>query len=173
MDDAARLPAPRLGGIHGIDRLPFEMFLIHEARLLDSRRFRDWMGLFTDDGTYWVPAVPDQSSPFDQASLFYDDRQLMQTRIDRLEHPRIHMQTPPSRTVHLIGNVEAFKTAREGTMMVRSNFSISEFWSGETRTLTGSYGHRFVEIDGQGLIQCKRVDLIEFDQSLRNPSIVL
>ena len=28
--------------------------------LLDARRFRDWMGLFTDDGTYWVPAVPGQ-----------------------------------------------------------------------------------------------------------------
>ena len=35
------------------------------------------MGLFADDGTYWVPAVPDQESPFDQASLFYDDRELM------------------------------------------------------------------------------------------------
>ena len=44
------------------------------------------------------PAVPDQQSPFDQASLFYDDRDLMKTRVDRLEHPRIHVQTPPSRT---------------------------------------------------------------------------
>ena len=84
----------------GIDRGPFEDFLIHEARLLDERRFRDWMALFAEDGTYWVPAVPDQKSPFDQASLFYDDRDLMKTRIDRLEHPRIHVQTPPSRTAH-------------------------------------------------------------------------
>ena len=83
----------------------FEQFLFHEARLLDDRRFRDWMNLFTEDGTYWVPAVPEQDSPFDQASLFYDDRDLMQTRIARLEHPRIHVQTPPSRTAHLVGNV--------------------------------------------------------------------
>ncbi len=61
----------------GIDRAPFELFLIHEAALLDQRRFRDWMALFADDGTYWVPAVPNQESPFDQASLFYDDRELM------------------------------------------------------------------------------------------------
>ena len=91
-------------GASGIDRAPFEQFLIHEARLLDERRFRDWMELFTEDGTYWVPAVPDQESPFDQASLFYDDRELMRTRVERLEHPRIHVQTPPSRTAHLIGN---------------------------------------------------------------------
>ena len=64
-----------------MDRATFEDFLIHEAGLLDSRRFRDWMGLFADDGTYWVPAVPYQQSPFDQASLFYDDRDLMRTRV--------------------------------------------------------------------------------------------
>ena len=93
------------------DREPFELFLIHEARLLDERRFREWMELFTDDGTYWVPAVPNQSSPFDQASLFYDDRDLMKTRIDRLEHPRIHIQTPPSRTAHIIGNVTVVASA--------------------------------------------------------------
>src|SRR4029077_17783690 len=69
-------------------------FIIHEARLLDARRFRDWMALFADDGPYWVPAVPDQTSPFDQASLFYDDRELMKTRDGRLQNPRAHLQTP-------------------------------------------------------------------------------
>ena len=53
-----------------VDRASPENFLIHEAALLDARRFRDWMGLFAEDGTYWVPAVPDQDNPFDQASLF-------------------------------------------------------------------------------------------------------
>ena len=88
-------------GAAQIDREPFEHFLFHEAHLLDQRRFRDWMALFAEDGTYWVPAVPNQDSPFDQASLFYDDRDLMKTRVDRLEHPRIHVQTPPSRTAHI------------------------------------------------------------------------
>ncbi len=92
-------------GAAGVDRAPFEKFLFHEAALLDARRFREWMALFADDGTYWVPAVPNQDSPFNQASLFYDDRELMKTRVDRLEHPRIHVQTPPSRTAHLIGNI--------------------------------------------------------------------
>src|ERR1700722_20606291 len=92
-------------GASGIDRAPFELFLIHEAALLDERRFRDWMELFAEDGAYWVPAAPNQESPFNHASLFYDDRTLMKTRIDRLEHPRIHIQTPPSRTAHIIGNI--------------------------------------------------------------------
>ena len=40
------------------DPQAIEAFLIHEARLLDDRRFQDWLGLFTDDGWYWVPIEP-------------------------------------------------------------------------------------------------------------------
>ncbi|MBV8111708.1 MAG: hypothetical protein JO012_18275, partial [Hyphomicrobiales bacterium] len=51
---ASRAPAPPAAA--GIDRAAFETFLIQEARLLDERRFREWMELFAEDGTYWVPA---------------------------------------------------------------------------------------------------------------------
>ena len=40
-----------------------ELFLLHEARLLDQRRFEEWMELFTEDGYYWAPARPDQPAP--------------------------------------------------------------------------------------------------------------
>ena len=109
-------------------RETFELFLIHEARLLDERRFREWMNLFTEDGSYWVPAVPNQQSPFNQASLFYDDRQLMKTRIERLEHPLIHVQSPPSNTVHLVGNVtiESRDDAR-GEVVIASSVIMTEY----------------------------------------------
>jgi 3-phenylpropionate/cinnamic acid dioxygenase small subunit len=31
-----------------------EQFLYREARLLDERRFRDWLELFTEDVHYWI-----------------------------------------------------------------------------------------------------------------------
>ena len=31
-----------------------EQFLYREARLLDERRFHDWLELFTDDARYWM-----------------------------------------------------------------------------------------------------------------------
>ena len=71
------------------DREAIERFLIHEAMLLDDRRFEEWRDLFVDEGTYWVPLRPDQPSPETEASLFYDDKRLMQTRIERLRHPQI------------------------------------------------------------------------------------
>lgn len=148
------------------DRATFEEYLIHEARLLDQRRFRDWMALFTEDGTYWVPAVPDQTSPFDQASLFYDDRDLMRTRIERLEHPRIHVQTPPSRTAHLVGGVtiEASDAAK-GEYVVGSTVIMVEYRDEAQRLFAGRQQHR-LRRDGTGwrIVQ-KRVDLINCDSA--------
>jgi 3-phenylpropionate/cinnamic acid dioxygenase small subunit len=148
----------------GLDRAAFEDFLINEARLLDERRFRDWMELFADDGTYWVPAVPDQNSPFDQASLIYDDRDLMRTRIERLEHPRIHVQTPPSRTAHIVGNlvVEEADQAK-GEYVVGSTVIMVEYRDDAQRLFAGRQRHRLRRTGDTFCIVQKRVDLINCD----------
>jgi benzoate/toluate 1,2-dioxygenase beta subunit len=165
MDAKTGNPTPP-GGVAGIDRAPFELFLIHEAQLLDTRRFRDWMALFTEDGTYWVPAVPDQDSPFTQASLFYDDRELMKTRVDRLEHPRIHVQTPPSRTAHLVGNtiVEQADEAA-GEYVVGSTFIMVESRDDQQRVFAGRQHHRLRRDGASFRIVQKRVDLINCDSA--------
>ena len=122
------------------------------------------MALFADDGTYWVPAVPDQESPFDQASLFYDDRDLMKTRIDRLEHPRIHVQTPPSRTAHLVGNV-VVEDADEakGEYVVGSTVIMVEYRDDAQRVFAGRQRHACAATATSFRIVQKRVDLINCD----------
>jgi len=145
---ASRAPAPAAAA--GFDRAAFETFLIQEARLLDERRFREWMELFAEDGTYWVPAVP--------------DRELMKTRVERLEHPRIHVQTPPSRTAHLVGNVllEQADEAK-GEYVVGSTVIMVEYRDEAQRLFAGRQRHR-LRRDGAGLrIVEKRVDLINCD----------
>jgi benzoate/toluate 1,2-dioxygenase beta subunit len=150
----------------GVSRATFEDFLIYEASLLDARRFRDWMGLFAEDGTYWVPAVPDQKSPFDQASLFYDDRDLMKTRIDRLEHPRIHVQTPPSRTAHLVGNVVIEdRDAARNQYGIGSTVIMVEYRDDAQRVFAGRQHHRLRRNGDSFHIVQKRVDLINCDSA--------
>jgi len=56
--------------------------------------------------------------------------------------------------------------------MLRSNFLISEFWGDETRLLAGWAGHRVVRGDDGWKIQAKQANLIDCDQSIRNPSII-
>jgi benzoate/toluate 1,2-dioxygenase beta subunit len=149
----------------GLDRATLELFLIHEARLLDERRFRDWMALFTEDGSYWVPAAPDQQTPFGQTSLFYDDLELMRTRIDRLEHPLIHVQTPPSRTVHLIGSVtvEPSPVSTDlpaSDVLVHSSAITAEYRLDQQRLFVGRQQHWLRRVDGALRIVRKRVDLV-------------
>jgi 3-phenylpropionate/cinnamic acid dioxygenase small subunit len=147
-----------------IDRVAAEAFLVNEARLLDERRFRDWMGLFTEDGIYWVPSTPDQKSPLDQASLFYDDRELLKTRIDRLEHPLIHVQTPPSRTVHLVTNVTV-EPAESGDVTIVSNVLMVEYRLDRQRIFAGRQQHRLRFLDSAWRIAMKRVDLVNCDSA--------
>jgi benzoate/toluate 1,2-dioxygenase beta subunit len=124
------------------------------------------MALFTEDGTYWVPAVPNQQSPFNQASLFYDDRELMKTRVDRLEHPRIHVQTPPSRTAHMVSNIvveQADETT--GEYVVGSTFIMVEYRDEQQRVFTGRQHHRLRRDGASFRIVQKRVDLINCDSA--------
>jgi 3-phenylpropionate/cinnamic acid dioxygenase small subunit len=165
METAAAAANPKQSAC-AIDRALFEAFLFEEARLLDMRRFRDWMALFDEDGTYWVPATADQQSPFNQVSLFYDDRDLMKTRIDRLEHPRIHIQTPPSRTAHLVGNaiVDEADDAK-GHYVVSSTVIMIEYRDDQQRIFAGRQIHTLRRTgDGFSIVQ-KRVNLINCDSA--------
>jgi 3-phenylpropionate/cinnamic acid dioxygenase small subunit len=122
------------------------------------------MELFTEDGIYWVPSTPDQKSPLEQASLFYDDRELMRTRIDRLEHPLIHVQTPPSRTVHLVTNVTV-DAGETGEVAILSNVLMVEYRLDRQRVFAGRQQHRMRFENGAWRIAVKRVDLVNCDSA--------
>jgi benzoate/toluate 1,2-dioxygenase beta subunit len=151
----------------------FERLLYREARLLDRLMYEEWLTLYAPEFVYWVPSTVGGGDPRREVAVTFDDRRRTEDRIYRFRTGYAWSQAPPSRTTRMVGNVEVFTTDRPDVTMVRSNFSIGEFWAGETRTLMGWAGHRCVERDGKWLIQCKQVNLIDCDQSLRNPSIVL
>ena len=151
----------------------FRMLLEREARLLDQLRYEDWLALYTAECIYWVPSTPNAGDPRREIAVMFDDRRRLEDRIFRLRTGFAWSQAPVSRTVRLIANVEVFATARADVHMLRSNFLISEFWGDETRILTGWAGHRVVRADDEWKIQAKQVNLIDCDQSIRNPSIIL
>jgi hypothetical protein len=53
--------------------------------------------------------------------------------------------------------------------MMRSNLLLAELRAGESRQLAAWCAHRLAH----GKIEAKQVNLLERDQSLRNPSILL
>jgi 3-phenylpropionate/cinnamic acid dioxygenase small subunit len=156
-----------------VERERFRMLLEREARLLDQLRYEDWLTLYAPECVYWVPATPNAGDPRREVAVMFDDRRRLEDRVYRLRTGFAWSQAPASRTVRLISNVEVFATGDDTVRMVRSNFLISEFWGDEIRLLSGWTGHRCVAQDGRWLIQAKQVNLLECDQSIRNPSIVL
>ena len=152
-----------LRGSNRLDVRACELFLLHEARLLDEGKFDDWLALFTPDVRYWVPSEPGQESPLDTVSLIYDDRRLLETRVRRLSSPRIYSQEPRSRTSRIVTNVTIEEDPDPASTLVRSKFMLVEFRRNEQRIFGGTSFHRLTEADGEIRIAWKRVDLVNCD----------
>jgi benzoate/toluate 1,2-dioxygenase beta subunit len=104
-------------------------------------------------------------------AIYFDDRRRLEDRIFRLRTGKAWSQVPASRCIRQITNVEVFRAGAEGEkrLMVRSNLLMTEFRAGETRLLAAWCAHRLAG----GKIEAKQINLVERDQSLRNPSVLL
>ena len=87
-----------------------EQLLYQEASLLDRPDLDAWIELYTDDGTYWMPAIEDQEDPLNHVSLFYDDRVIMEVRRRNFVHPRAASKDYKVRSSHIISNIQVTET---------------------------------------------------------------
>ena len=121
-----------------------EQFLYREARLLDERRFHEWLALFTDDVRYWMPirsnrypkiskAIvildPDRYSEEDltrddELAILAETKETLGRRIARLETGMAWAEDPPSRTRHIITNIEVEQGDAASELKVSSNFLV-------------------------------------------------
>lgn len=128
-------PTKPADGALGITREAAEAFLIHEARLLDENRWREWQKLFTADATYWVPSNVRDANPLEHVSFIYDDMELLDERLRRLESPACFAQQPPSATLHQISNLTVEPGDAAGEVRVRSYQVIFEIKQNSQRRL--------------------------------------
>lgn len=86
-------------------------FLAREAKLLDERRFDEWFEMLDDEIVYHIPireARIDYDKEWtDGAYRVRDDKGLIKVRIDRLKSGHAWAETPPSRTLRVVGSVLA------------------------------------------------------------------
>jgi len=121
-----------------------EQFQYREARLLDARRFHEWLELFTDDVRYWMtgrsnryprsskaitildPAryVEDDLAREDELALLDETKETLAARVARLDTGMAWAEDPPSRTRHLITNIEVEPGDTGPELKVYSNFLV-------------------------------------------------
>lgn len=89
-------------------------FYIREAWLLDERRFKEWLDIFTDDVLYFMPRRKNvlrrelhrEVTPLGDLAILEEDKRYLEMRVARLETGMAWAEDPPSRTRHMVGNLE-------------------------------------------------------------------
>ena len=126
-------------------------FLYREARLLDDRRFDEWLECYSSDVEYWMPAWTDDDAlttdPQTEISLiFYGNRKGLEDRVYRLNTERSSASTPEARTSHFIANVEIQET-RSDAIDLRYNWHTLSHRYQQTQQF---FGTTFVTLDTTG-----------------------
>jgi 3-phenylpropionate/cinnamic acid dioxygenase small subunit len=121
-----------------------EQFLYREARLLDERRFHEWLELLTDDIHYWMGArtnryprnskaiaildperyVEDDMTRDDELAILDETKETLGQRVARLETGMAWAEDPPSRSRHLITNIEVEPGDAAQEVKVYANFMV-------------------------------------------------
>jgi 3-phenylpropionate/cinnamic acid dioxygenase small subunit len=121
-----------------------EQFLYREARMLDDRRFHEWLTLFTDDVRYWMAArtnrypksskaisildpdryVEDDVGRENELAILDETKETLTGRVARLDTGMAWAEDPPSRTRHMISNIEVEPGDVDTELRVYSNFIV-------------------------------------------------
>jgi benzoate/toluate 1,2-dioxygenase beta subunit len=148
-----------------------QLFLFHEARLLDTGQLEAWLELFTEDATYWVPLEQNQKDPFETSSIIHDDRTLLELRVKQARHPRAHARLPLARTVHQVGNVMVL-SEKDSEIRVNSTLHLVEWRQEKQRVWGALVEHRLRRAGESFRIAHKRVDLVNSEGELDGVAIL-
>src|SRR5215813_13306155 len=137
-------PEPGMSGMNEDVTREVEQFLYREARLLDERRFHEWLELLTDDVRYWMPVrsnrypkaskaisildpdryAEEELAKNDELAILDETKETLARRIARLDTGMAWAEDPPSRTRHLIANIEVEAGSTDTELTVYSNFLV-------------------------------------------------
>jgi 3-phenylpropionate/cinnamic acid dioxygenase small subunit len=152
-----RLLKRAVGGHHSTQHA-VEQFLYHQADLLDRKEWERWIGLFTDDGIYWMPPEPSYTTWDGTPAIFAEDKNLMRVRMGRVLHPDAWSQRPLWGTNHVVSNVIIEKDSPQ-EILVRSRFHMMELRRDDVRHFAGSYTHHLRKTKEGYRIKLQRVDM--------------
>jgi 3-phenylpropionate/cinnamic acid dioxygenase small subunit len=169
-----------------------EQFLYREARLLDERRFHEWLELFTDDVRYWMGArtnryprsskaiailspnryVEDDHTREDELSILDESKETLAGRVARLDTGMAWAEDPPSRTRHLLTNIEVAPGDGASELKVYSNFIVYRSRAeSEEDFYVGGRQDVLRRVDGAWKIASRKLTLDQNVLSAKNVSI--
>lgn len=150
--------APPRGAAHRELRPVAESVVFDEARLLDDRRYREWLARFGDECVYWVPIEPGLD-PRDGVAYFFDDRSRLEDRVALLETGWAHAQVPASRTCRSVAGVDAWPLD-DGGLLIRCAVTVWEYRHERVETFASTNRYVVDAADADWRIRYKIVSLV-------------
>ncbi|MEM0173415.1 MAG: aromatic-ring-hydroxylating dioxygenase subunit beta [Sulfolobaceae archaeon] len=151
-------------------------FLYNEAMLLDEKRYKDWLGLLTENFEYrifLVDFVPYTTEGPKLITILDEDRKSIERRINRLYTEYAWAEDPQSHTLRVVSNV-IVEGKVENTYNVRS-YLILHRDRGDLRNevFYARRNDKIVKIDGKFKLSKRDVIIMESILRERNISIIL
>jgi benzoate/toluate 1,2-dioxygenase subunit beta len=149
-----------------IDSRAIERFLFHEARLMDAHRLDEWLALWDEDATYWVPCNGDDIDPTRSVSVIYDRRGQVRNRIQRIKET-LWLKEQAPRLRRIVGNIE-MDAESDTEIVVGSNFILAELHRHRQTLWAGNTIHKLIPDGDRFRIKYKKVVLLNNDEPLPN-----
>lgn len=158
---------------------PIESLIQLECRLLDEGKLDDWLNLYTDDASYWLP-IDETADPLKDSSVIYDNRARLAMRVEQIMRQSRVSHTPSSQSMRMVSNLEIAET---GPDQAQARFALlvielrSGDWRqqglGETRLFPGHCTMSLQRVGGDWKIKSKKLVLLNRRQPIIGLSFIL
>lgn len=140
-----------------------QAFIFREARLLDDRKWDEWLACYAKNVIYWMPAWDDDDllteDPLLEISLiYYPNKNGLEDRVYRIKTERSGASMPEPRTTHQCTNLEILKQD-VSSVELRFNFHTLSHRYRETSSFFGTNYYTLDISSEQPLITHKRIVL--------------
>ena len=131
-----------------VTRADVEDLLYLEASLLDAWKLDEWLDLFEQGASYWVPPAGSSDDVEPSTTLFYiaDDWFRLTERVKRLGKRTAHVEFPKSRCRHMVTNVRIVNGTDEA-FYATSNFVTYRTKASVTETYLGHHIYTMAFVD--------------------------
>lgn len=158
---------------------PIEKLILREVTLLDEGKLDDWLALYTEDATYWLP-IDENADPLKESSIIYDDHLRLAMRVEQILRQARVAQTPASRTMRMVTNIQIVEEG-EASATARFCLQLTEVRSGDWRQrglgeMRVFPGHCTLEarlVDGEWRIARKKIVLLNRYQPIVGLSFLI
>ena len=151
--------------------LEVSALVLNEARLIDLKRWDEWLSLYTEDAVFWMPTWRDEASTnedpeFELNLMYLKVRAGLEDRIYRLDSGDSFASVPLDRTTHVIGGVLVTGGDTE-RIDAQASWIVHTYGYHGTTTRSGSYEYQ-LRRSAEGL-RIARKKIIMIDDRLEGP----